>query len=293
MTTPLERMEAIMASLVQERSQMNTRNAPINKLNANVSGNDAPKLTKSQRRKRRKTLMKVLTADLGSLEKREDIGISSAGTGDGKSSNFIGEEHTKVATGKTGSSLTTNLNREVEVQKAMETTTGKASSGSNAADNTVSKKRKRNRKKMNNNNPDLGDTLSAPESTHEEFGMTKVLEVTCNETVASKTTTPDANLVSIEEVANIKTGKSETTYVNGNGMEKSKKKPDLDNKQPTLSEILNPWYPQSLELDNKRPTLVEILNPRYHKAWKHPKVRRVWVPLQQINQHQKNKRGRS
>ncbi|XP_076931513.1 uncharacterized protein LOC143596690 [Bidens hawaiensis] len=234
MTTPLERMEAIMASLVQERSQMNTRNAPINKLKANVSGNDAPKLTKSQRRKRREALVKIVTADLGSLEKREDIGLSSAGTGDGKSSNFIGKEHTKVATGETGSSLTTNLNGKVEVQKKMEATTGNTSSGVNAADNTVSKKR--NRKKMNNNNPDMGDTLSARERAHKEFGITKVLEVTCNETVASKSTTPDANLVSIEEVANIKTG---------NGMAKSKKKSNLDNKRPTLAEILNPWYPQS------------------------------------------------
>ncbi|KAK9067174.1 hypothetical protein SSX86_014499 [Deinandra increscens subsp. villosa] len=263
-------MEVIMSSPVQECSRTQ-----------NDNGNGTVKLTKSQRKnRRRKAWKQKMKENLGLLEKREDIEIpkskpeaqfytvspaslqgdlnkgigtsitidknmailSAAATSDEKSLKFKRKE------GEMGSSMTTNLNGEFKVQKKVETTIGETSSGTSAMDNTNTSSKKRKRKKMNNN-AGMGDILSTHESTQGPI-MTKVLGVESNGTGSGKIATPDANMVSNgdhTEVASGKIGESETMNLNVNGMNKKKKKLESKNKQPTLAEILNPQYLQNLE----------------------------------------------
>ncbi|KAI3784919.1 hypothetical protein L1987_44027 [Smallanthus sonchifolius] len=185
----LARMEVIMSSPVQECSRMENDNG----------------LTKSQKKHRKRALKKKLNANLGLLEKGEDM------------------ENPKP------SSLQDNPNTGI----------GETSSGTNATENTASKKGKR--EEMKNSNSDLGDILSTRESTLEGLGMTKVLGVKSNETVLGKIATPDANMVSKEddhmEVANGKTGDSETTDLNPASKKRKRKK--MKNKISDLGDLLS------------------------------------------------------
>ncbi|KAI7740028.1 hypothetical protein M8C21_025776, partial [Ambrosia artemisiifolia] len=177
-------------------------------------GNGALNLSKSKRKRGKKDGKRPLNANLGLLE-TTDTDMSE--TVDNMSSSK-GKERTKVA------------------------------SGTNVGDNTA---KRRKREAMKNDNPDLGDVLSSRERTKEGSSMTKVLGVTCNETVSGKTTTLDADLGSKErghaEVGNGKTGDSVTIDLNVNDNEKGKKRRKAKNKRPTLGEILNTQCLQSLE----------------------------------------------
>ncbi|XP_076929171.1 uncharacterized protein LOC143593427 [Bidens hawaiensis] len=201
------------------------------------NGNDAPKLTKLEKKNRR-ALKKKLNANLGYSEKTEDIenpnskpeaqfysntGIGTSVAVDNKTSMSF-----PASTVEMDSSMTTNLHGEVDVQRKVET-----SSGTTARDDTALKKRKREKKK---NNPDLGDISSTRENTQEGSSTTIVLEVKNDET-ASDTAIPDANMVSKEQ---------DHTEV-ANGKKKRKRKPKSENTLPTLGENLDPMYLPNME----------------------------------------------
>ncbi|XP_035833643.1 uncharacterized protein LOC110915875 isoform X2 [Helianthus annuus] len=223
-------MEVMMSSSVQECSLME-----------NDNGNGDLNLNKSKRKRRRKAHKRQSDENLGSLEKTDpniSIGISTS---------------VDKMSAEKSTSMAKDLNGEVEVQMKMEAVIGETSAASNVIDNTTSKRRKR--KKMENNNPDLGDSLSTRESAQAGSSMTKVLGEKCDETVLGQTTTLDEHMGSKEqdhaEVANGKTGESETTDLNVNGKEKRKKKRKLKNKQPTLAEISYPQYVRGLEASKR------------------------------------------
>ncbi|KAJ0535530.1 putative protein-serine/threonine phosphatase [Helianthus annuus] len=246
----------------------------------NDNGNGDLNLNKSKRKRRRKAHKRQSDENLGSLEKTDpniSIGISTS---------------VDKMSAEKSTSMAKDLNGEVEVQMKMEAVIGETSAASNVIDNTTSKRRKR--KKMENNNPDLGDSLSTRESAQAGSSMTKVLGEKCDETVLGQTTTLDEHMGSKEqdhaEVANGKTGESETTDLNVNGKEKRKKNgetvsakaaaPDANlmskgdhtedaNGKTGESETTNlnvngkGKKKRKAKSEITRPTLAEISNPQY------------------------------
>ncbi|KAI3726168.1 hypothetical protein L1987_65965 [Smallanthus sonchifolius] len=215
------------ASKIQKRQKLNKNSDLDNILSTRESTQDGLSTTKVLEVKSGETVSaKTATADANLVSKGDHLVVADDKAGESEITilNVFGKENTEKKQNSKNKRPTLGEILNPQYLQNLEAAKGEMGSGTTTTDNPASKIQKR--QKLNKNS-DLDNILSTRESTQDGLSTTKVLEVKSGETVSAKTATPDANMVSKgdhTEVANGKTGESETSTDNPTSKKRKRKK---------------------------------------------------------------------